>query len=97
VWDFPHNHSAGNTTELNNFLIEDISAISHGDGIRTNGNNTIVDGTYVADIYDDCIENVKSGNLLVTDSFLDGCCVTFSAKDQTATRAVIICSKFDTH
>jgi len=41
TWDTPYHHSGGITTELHNFLIEDISVVSHGDGIRTNVYMTI--------------------------------------------------------
>jgi len=82
-WEDPYHHSGGITIEMDNFLIEDATVLSHGDGIRPGGNGTIIDGAYVADIHDDCIENDNLGNILVTDSFLDGCYVGFSARDYT--------------
>ncbi|MFK7995533.1 MAG: hypothetical protein AB8B87_15465 [Granulosicoccus sp.] len=80
TWDYPFHGSGGITLEISNFLVEDISIINHGDGIRTNGDDITVVGAYVADIHDDCVENDRLGNLLISDSFFDGCYVGFSAR-----------------
>jgi len=80
TWENPYHHSGGLTLEMDNFLVEDVSVISHGDGIRPYGDNITIDGAYVADIHDDCVENDNLGNLLITDSLFDGCYVGFSAR-----------------
>lgn len=80
TWEYPYHHSGGITLEISNFLLENISIVNHGDGIRSRGDNIVIDGAYVADIHDDCVENDRKGNLLVKDSFFDGCYVGFSAR-----------------
>jgi len=84
TWEYPYHHSAGMTLEMDNFLVENVTIINHGDGIKSNGDGNTIDGAYLADIHDDCIENDRLGNLLVTDSFLDGCYVAFSARAHKA-------------
>ncbi|MFK7858065.1 MAG: hypothetical protein AB8B64_04575 [Granulosicoccus sp.] len=79
-WEAPYHQSGGITLEISNFLLEDISIVSHGDGIRSNGEDIVIDGAYVTDIHDDCVENDKLGTLLIKDSFFDGCYVAFSAR-----------------
>ena len=80
TWEDPYHHSGVMTVEASNFLVEGINGSDHGDGLRSLGDNTVFDGVYLHDIHDDCIENDNLGDLVVTDSFLDGCYVGVSAR-----------------
>jgi len=80
TWEHPYHNAGGLVLQASNFLIENVSIVNHGDGIQTKGDNNVIDGAYLADIHDDCIENDSLGSLLIKDSFFDGCYVAFSAR-----------------
>lgn len=83
TWESPYHHAGAMTIEMDDFLVEDVSVHGHGDGLRPRGDRIVIDGAYLHDIHDDCIENDNLNDLRVTDSLLDGCYVAFSARSYT--------------
>lgn len=80
-WEDPYHHAGLITLRLPNFSVVGIRAGNHGDGIRVTrrAQGFHVDGAYLSDIHDDCVENDYMLAGTVRNSLFDGCYVAFSA------------------
>ena len=67
--------------------IDHLRVFNYGDGIRIrdNGDNFLIKDAYLSYIHDDCVQNDKLLTGTVTDSYLDGCYVAFSARRTSGT------------
>ena len=81
TWENPYHRAAGLYFDVPEFTVEGINISDHGDGIVTNGRDSLIKNTYMSDIHDDCIQNDKMNSVQIEDSFFDGCYTGFSARN----------------
>ncbi len=80
-WTTFHHTGALDFTNAN-FTSNNIYITNYGDGIRARAgaNNWTIRAAHLAYLHDDCLENDRLGNGVVTDSLFDGCYVGLSAR-----------------
>lgn len=68
-----------------NFTLSNPRVFNYGDGIsvKTGSDNFLVTGAYLSYIHDDCVQNDDLLAGTITNSYLDGCYVAFSARRST--------------
>ncbi len=85
TWDTFHSTGAFNV-ENPDSIVEDLRVHNYGDGIRLRDGATdwTVRGAHETFIHDDCVENDKLNEGVISDSFFNGCYVAFSTRPSSS-------------
>ncbi len=86
TWNVFHGNTAFGFRSPN-FTLDHPRVFNYGDGIAVGdfAENFLIKDAYLSYVHDDCVQNDDLFNGTVTDSFLDGCYVAFSARRSSGT------------